>query len=48
LKPDYASAANWQNAFSIINYDEHNYSVETPVINGNSIAISTLGKTLTV
>ena len=48
LKPDYASAANWQNAFSIINYDDNNYSVETVVVNRNSAAISTIGKTLRV
>lgn len=48
LKPDYASAANWQNAFSIINYDNYNYSVETPVINGSSVAVATIGKTLSV
>jgi hypothetical protein len=48
LKPDYASAANWQNAFSIINYDDFGYSVETPVITNRTVAVSTLGKTLKV
>lgn len=48
LKPDYASAANWQNAFSIINYDATGFSVETPVVNGNTVVVSALGKTLKV
>lgn len=48
LNPDYASAANWQNAFSIISYDDYGFSVETPVINNNRASICTLGKTLKV
>ena len=48
LTPCYASAANWQNAFSIINYSEFNYSVETAVVVNDAVAISTLGKTLKV
>lgn len=46
LKPLYASAANWQNAFSIINYSNKDVAVETVLITDKKAAISTLGKTL--
>ena len=48
LKPLYASAANWQNAFSIVNYSDADFSVETPIISNKRVSISTLGKTLKV
>lgn len=48
LKPLYASAANWQNAFSIVNYTDINFAVETVIVSNKKAAISTLGKTLKV
>lgn len=48
LKPLYASAANWQNAFSICNYAEGGIAVETVVVEGNRAAVGVLGKTLKV
>jgi hypothetical protein len=46
LKPLYASAANWQNAFSIINYSSKEVAVETVLVTNKKAAVSTLGKTL--
>lgn len=46
LTPSYASAADWQNAFSIINYSDSTFSVETPVVTNKTICVSTLGKML--
>jgi hypothetical protein len=46
LKPVYASAANWQNAFSIINYSDKEAAVETVLVSNKKAIISTLGKTL--
>jgi hypothetical protein len=48
LKPLYASAANWQNAFSIVNYNDNDFAVETVIISNKKAAVSTLGKTLKV
>jgi len=50
LKPCYASAANWQNAFCIVNYSNNslNPAVEPVLVDRNSACISTLGKTLHV
>lgn len=48
LNPLYASAANWQNAFSICNYAEGGIAVETVVVEGNRAAVGVLGKTLKV
>lgn len=48
LKPLYASAANWQNAFSIVNHTDANFAVETVIVSNKQAAISTLGKTLKV
>jgi hypothetical protein len=48
LKPLYASAANWQNAFSIVNYSDKQAAVETVLVSGKKAVISTLGKTLKV
>jgi hypothetical protein len=45
LKPLYASAANWQNAFSIVNYSEKQAAVETVLVTNKKAVISTLGKT---
>lgn len=46
LKPLYASAANWQNAFSICNYAEGGIAVETVVVEGTRAAVGMLGKSL--
>jgi len=46
LKPVYASAANWQNAFSIINYSEKEAAVENVLVTNKKAIISTLGKTI--
>jgi hypothetical protein len=46
LKPVYASAANWQNAFSIINFSEKEAAVENVLVTNKKAIISTLGKTL--
>jgi hypothetical protein len=46
LKPLYASAANWQNAFSIINFSDKQAAVETVLVTNKKAIISTLGKTL--
>jgi hypothetical protein len=46
LKPLYASAANWQNAFSIINFSDKEAAVETVLVTNKKAIISTLGKTL--
>ena len=46
LNPSYASTSNWQNGFSIINYSDTNVAVEQCLIENNTVAISTLGKTL--
>jgi transcriptional regulator with XRE-family HTH domain len=46
LKPLYASAANWQNAFSIINYSSKDVAVETVLVTNKKATIATLGKTL--
>ena len=48
LNPLYASAANWQSAFSIVNYSDENIAVETCMIENKKVSISTLGKTLKV
>lgn len=48
LKPLYASAANWQNAFSIVNYSKAEVAVETVIVSNKKAPISTLGKTLKV
>lgn len=46
LKPVYASAANWQNAFSIINFSDKEAAVENVLVTNKKAIISTLGKTL--
>ena len=46
LQPVYASAANWQNAFSIINFSEKEAAVENVLVTNKKAIISTLGKTL--
>jgi hypothetical protein len=50
LQPLYASAANWQNAFSIVNYSkkEQDFSVETVLVTNKRAVVSMLGKTLKV
>jgi hypothetical protein len=48
LKPLYASAANWQNAFSIVNYSDKQAAVETVLVSNKRAVVSTLGKTLKV
>jgi hypothetical protein len=46
LQPVYASAANWQNAFSIINFSEKEAAVENVLVTNKKAIVSTLGKTL--
>jgi hypothetical protein len=46
LKPLYASAANWQNAFSVITYTGVDFSVETCIVSNGKVAVGALGKTL--
>lgn len=46
LKPVYASAANWQNAFSIINYSDKDVAVETVIVTNGRATSTTLGRTL--
>lgn len=46
LNPLYASAANWQNAFSVINHADSNIAVETVVVEGNRAAVGMLGKVI--
>jgi hypothetical protein len=48
LSPVYASAPDWANGFSIVNYSDSNIAVELCVVENNSVAISTLGKTLSI
>lgn len=50
LAPCYASAANWQNAFSIVNYsnDTNEPSVETVLVHNKSANVGFLGKTFKV
>jgi len=43
LKPLYASAANWQNSFCIVNYDDEQVGVEQVLIENNKANICTLG-----
>jgi len=45
----YASAVNWQQGFSILNYsNKNNVAIEQVLVEDKSCAIITLGKTLTV
>lgn len=46
LNPLYASAANWQNAFSVVNHADGNIAVETVVVEGNRAAVGMLGKVI--
>lgn len=46
LQPIYASAANWQNGFSIINYSDDNVGVETVIVSNKRATVTALGKTL--
>jgi hypothetical protein len=46
LKPLYASAANWQNAFSVISYSGDDFAVETALISNKKVSVAALGKTL--
>jgi hypothetical protein len=46
LNPEYATAADWQNAFSIVQSDGYNYSVETVIVEDGIACCSTLGKTI--
>jgi hypothetical protein len=46
LKPLYASAANWQNGFSVVTYSDADFSVETCIVTNGKVAVGTLGKTL--
>ena len=46
LQPIYASAANWQNGFSIINYSDDNVGVETVIVSNKRATVAALGKTL--
>jgi hypothetical protein len=50
LTPCYASAANWQNCFSIVNYSDNseNPAIETVLIDKNTAVVSTLNKTFKV
>lgn len=50
LSPCYATAANWQNSFSIVNYSDPtcNPAVEQVLVHKNSACISTLGETIIV
>lgn len=48
LSPLYASAANWQNAFSVVQRYDGTVSVETVVVEKNKAAVGALGKTLHV
>jgi hypothetical protein len=46
LEPCYASAANWQNGFSIINYNNTSEpSVETVLVHNGKATVGALGKT---
>ena len=44
----YASAVNWQNGFSVVNYSDKNVAVEQCLVENKAVSISTLGKTLRV
>lgn len=48
LAPCYASAANWQNSFSVVNYSNTNLepAVEQVLITNNSACVAALGKTI--
>lgn len=48
LKPLYASAANWQNAFSVVQHHGGSVSVETVVVEKGQAAIGALGTTIKV
>ncbi len=48
LKPLYASAANWQNAFSVVSYTDQDFAVETGLISNKHVSLTALGKTLKV
>ena len=49
LAPCYASAANWQNSFAIVDYSSTNEpAVEQILVTGNSACIGKLGKTISV
>lgn len=48
LRPLYATAANWQNGFSIVNYSGSNIGVEPVIINGNKACSTTLCKVISV
>lgn len=46
LSPCYASAANWQNAFCIVNYNNSEPAVEQVLVTDKKACISTLNKTI--
>ena len=48
LNPSYVTAADWQNAFSIVHYTEKNFAVETVLVNGNQATVCALGKSIKV
>lgn len=46
LNPTYVSGANWQNGFSIVNYNDNITGVETVVVHNKRATVCSLGKTI--